>query len=264
TEATKLTPSRPPRACHLAQWTPQCTPSPSACIPGRRVDLSWWALTLVRAGPHRGRARQVCQSAGGLAGVPQPGDPYGYCLRVGQDDRRAPALARCRSRDDGRVDLRLFRSIRIDKSPIVDAKELRRTMRHRVVRVENMHDRDPAYRQCIREQPPMTLPPQPLGAHVRGILLLPEVHQLVESGRERRRFHVVCICAKALDALAYVGRIGPDTAPAAQLLHPNVRDPAFGQAALECLASELRVAAGARKGPDVDELRHPVRAQRLE
>ena len=93
---------------------------------------------------------------------------------------------------------------------------------------------------------------------------LRDADQVLECGCEFRRVHVIRVGAETFDAPAGVQRIGTSAPPAAQILHPGVRNPRGGKRALELLAAELRIAARARKRTDVDELRDAVRTQRVD
>src|SRR5439155_16106633 len=78
----------------------------------------------------------------------------------------------------------------IEEPPVLDAQKLRRPVRLALVRIENVNHRDAAHRERVGQQPAMTLPPQPLGAHVRSRGLLWEVQRLIEGRCQLRRFEV--------------------------------------------------------------------------
>src|SRR6266516_1170014 len=100
----------------------------------------------------------------------------------------------------------------------------------------------------------MTVPVDPLGAHVRRGTLFGQSDQLAHRLLEFRREHVVGVIAKAVVAQRNVRRVLESLlAISAKRFHPDVANSRRRECLCKGIAIELRQTTRPGKGPDVYE-----------
>ena len=136
----------------------------------------------------------------------------------------------------------------VDPGPFGQGVRTQLAIRHDVL------DLEPLGQQVVGDQPPVTAPVQPLGAHEGGRLPPGEFQELLDRLVELRGRHVVGVVAEALVPQAKVsGRVPGPLATATQGLHPAVLDSRLGQLRGEVVPVEVRVLPGAGEPPDVGQ-----------
>lgn len=134
-------------------------------------------------------------------------------------------------------------------------------MRLRFRSAHNMFHSDPADRQRIRDQRPMTAPGHRLGTHDRNGVLSRQIDQLFEARVELRRLHVIGKSAKRSVPPANICRILPRMPQPAEFRHMRISNPNALQVRRETLGIELRIMSRSRNGPHIHQPPDSVRFQ---
>jgi len=128
----------------------------------------------------------------------------------------------------------------------------------------NLHHRDAAGHQSIRDQRAMTEPRHGFRAHQDDTLTPGELDAAIEADVKRRSLHIVRIATKAGVSPSGVGRIGPRPPKPTQSGQVPIVDPSPVQRRRELVAIELRITPRSRDRADVKDPLDPVRSQQAD
>ena len=131
-------------------------------------------------------------------------------------------------------------------------------------RAEDVNHLVPEPLEHVRDESPMTAPPDRLGAHDGGPQGSAQVHQLGEALRKRLGLQVVGVASEGRVAPRSVQ--GVDVRPPAspQARKPDVLEAATHQGGLESGAPELRHSPGTRVAADVRHGLDPMLVEQVE
>ena len=117
------------------------------------------------------------------------------------------------------------------------------------------------HREGIRDHPAMAAPPKRLGAHDGGGRVARCVDEPGKGGAEPLGLHVVGVAPEGIVSKRDVRRVDSGPAEAAELFPPHVLDGLSLERGRQGIPAELRMAARARRGADVDQSPDPSRTQ---
>jgi hypothetical protein len=121
-----------------------------------------------------------------------------------------------------------------------------------------------AHQKRIREQPPVALPPESLGAHYSCV---GETSKPVECPNplvELRRLHMICVTPKRSLTKGRVYGVWTRAAPPAQGWKVSINDACRLQRVSQCRPPELRMASRLRERADVRQLADAMCAEKFE
>ena len=155
----------------------------------------------------------------------------------------------------------------VNDSMVSDGRKFRQRVRREFAVRHDVHDLPSAHRQVVRDDPPMTPPPQPLGAHDRGAGLARRLCQFDQAGSKFRRFGIVGVRPESRMLPRAVRRIDAlgSSSPAQRRTPSIARFAAAAERPVEVrLLVELRPSSRAGKGADVREDRNSMLAEQFE
>src|SRR5688572_5170369 len=125
-------------------------------------------------------------------------------------------------------------------------------------------DRHATRNERIRQQHPVTSPPDGLRAHHRNAPLLTEQQKVLDARCELLSCHVVRIAAERLVPPCAVLRVARWFSQSTQLCEVPILDAFACKTGVERLAAEMRVPPGSRNRPHVRQTADGMRSEQLE
>jgi hypothetical protein len=143
---------------------------------------------------------------------------------------------------------------RVGEVRVLDVGEGREGVLLGFGRADDFENANAANEERVRDEGAMAAPRNGFGAHERGRVLGGEIDGVGEGGSEIGRLHVVGVAPETVVAPAEIDGVFAWMAEAAEFFHVDVADFSGAQRGSERVGVELRIAAGFRKGADIDQL----------